>query len=48
MMLCFKDEEGWDRLPYSVDTSNQSDLLMITRLDSNWLQTSLRGSDYLD
>jgi hypothetical protein len=22
VVLCFEDEEGWDRLPYSVDTSN--------------------------
>jgi hypothetical protein len=22
MMLCFEDEEGWDRPPHSVDTSN--------------------------
>jgi hypothetical protein len=48
MMLCFEDKEGWDRPPYSVDTSNQSNLLAITRLDPNWLQTSLRGSNYLN
>jgi hypothetical protein len=34
VVLCFKDEEGWDRLPYSVDASDQSYLLIVTRLNA--------------
>jgi hypothetical protein len=41
MVLCFEDEEGWDRLAYGVDASDQSYPLTVTRLDTNWLQTSL-------
>jgi hypothetical protein len=48
VVLCFENEEGWDRPPYSVDASDQSYLLTVTRLNAEWLQTSLRRSDYLD
>jgi hypothetical protein len=48
VMLCFEDEEGWDRLAYGVDASNQSYLLTVTRLNAKWLQTSLRRSNYLN
>jgi hypothetical protein len=34
IVLCFEDEEGWDRLPHSVDTSNQSNPLTIARLNT--------------
>jgi hypothetical protein len=48
IVLCFKDKEGWDRLPYSVDTSNQGNLLIVTRLNTKWLKTSLRCSNHLN
>jgi hypothetical protein len=48
VVLCFEDEEGWDRPPHSVDASDQSYPLTVTRLNAEWLQTSLRRSDYLD
>jgi hypothetical protein len=48
MVLCFEDEEGWDRPPHGVDTSNQSDLLTIARLNTKWLETSLRRSNHLN
>jgi hypothetical protein len=48
VVLCFKDEEGWDRPPYSVDAGNQRCLLMVARLDPKWLKTSLRGCYYLN
>jgi hypothetical protein len=41
IVLCFKDEEGWDRPPHGVDASDQGYPLTVTRLDTNWLQTSL-------
>jgi hypothetical protein len=47
-MLCFKDKEGWDRLPHSVNASDQSYLLTVTRLNAKWLQTSLRRSNHLN
>jgi hypothetical protein len=46
VVLCFEDEEGWDRPPHSVDASDQSYPLTVTRLNAKWLQTSLRHSDY--
>jgi hypothetical protein len=48
VVLCFEDEEGWDRPPYGVDASDQSYPLMVTRLNAEWLQTSLRRSNHLD
>jgi hypothetical protein len=48
VVLCFEDEEGWDRPPHGVDASDQSYPLTVTRLNAEWLQTSLRRSDYLD
>jgi hypothetical protein len=35
VVLCFEDEEGWDRPPYSVDTGNQRCPLTVARLDTN-------------
>jgi hypothetical protein len=34
VVLCFEDEEGWDRPPYSVDTSDQGNPLTVTRLNT--------------
>jgi hypothetical protein len=48
VVLCFEDEEGWDRLTYSVDASNQRCPLTVARLDPKWLETSLRGCYHLD
>ena len=48
MVLCLEDEEGWDRPPHRVDASNQRCPLTITRLNTKWLETSLRGCYYLN
>jgi hypothetical protein len=48
VVLCFEDEEGWDRLAHSVDTSDQGDPLTVTRLNTEWLKTSLGRSNHLD
>jgi hypothetical protein len=47
MVLCFEDEEGWDRPPHGVDASDQSYPLTVTRLNTKWLKASLRRSNYL-
>jgi hypothetical protein len=48
IVLCFEDEEGWDRPPYSVNTSNQGNPLTVTRLNTKWLKTSLGRSNHLN
>jgi hypothetical protein len=48
VMLCFEDEEGWNRPAHGVNASDQSYLLTVTRLNTKWLQTSLRRSNYLN
>jgi hypothetical protein len=42
MVLYFKDEEGWENPPYSVDSGNQRYLLTVARLDLQWSKTPLR------
>jgi hypothetical protein len=42
IVLCFEDEEGWENLPYSVDSGNQRYLLTVARLDLQWSKTPLR------
>ena len=44
IVLCLKDKEGWDRLAYYINTSNQSYLLTIARLDAKQCTTSFRRS----
>lgn len=45
MVLCFKDEKGWERPPSSVDARDQRHPLAIARLDSKWLNAPLGRSD---
>jgi hypothetical protein len=48
VVLPFEDEERWDKPATSTDSSNQSNLLTITRLASNWIETDLCCSYHLD
>jgi hypothetical protein len=48
MVLCFKDEEGWENLLYGVNGSNQRYLLTVARLDLQWSKTPLRCCYYSD
>ncbi len=48
IVLCLKDKEKQNRLLYRVNTSNQRYLLIITRLNTKQLKTSLRGCYYLN
>jgi hypothetical protein len=41
IVLPLEDEERWDKLATSTNSSNQSNLLTITRLASNWVETKL-------
>ena len=48
VVLCFEDKEWWNRPPHRVDASNQRHPLTIARLNSKWLEASLRGCYYFD
>jgi hypothetical protein len=41
VVLSFEDEERWDKPATSADSSDQSNLLTITRLASDWVETKL-------